>query len=84
MQIFDASFFRSLSLNHHLSLHCRIEDEADGEEEDEEEVGVGGQVGQVDLEESLRHGLAQDVARHTAVDTWKKVLKQHQKQTKIV
>ena len=57
----------------HLSLHCRIEDQGDdGEEEDEDVVGGGGHVGQVDLEERLRHRLPQDVSRHAAVDTWKK------------
>ena len=54
-----------------MSLHCRVEDQDDIEEEDDEEVaGVGGHVGEVDLEESLGHRLAQDVSSHAAVDTW--------------
>ena len=72
---FDASlscFTLIQSSFKHLSLHLCIEDEGDdGEDEGEEVVGGGGQVGQVDLEESLRHGLAQDVARHAAVHSWK-------------
>ena len=57
-----------------MSLHCRIEDQDDIEEEDDEEVvGVGGHVGEVVLEESFGHGLAQDVSSHAAVDTWCKL-----------
>ena len=53
-----------------MSLHCRVEDQDDIEEEDDEEVvGVGGHVGEVVLEESFGHGLAQDVSSHAAVDT---------------
>ena len=55
----------------HLSLHCRIEDQDDcKEEEDEDVVGGGGQAGQVDLQECLRHCLAQNISCHAAVDTW--------------
>ena len=64
-------FLGSLWLFQHLSLHCSIEDQADDGEEDEDVVGVGGHVGKVDLEESLGHGLSQDVSRHAAVHTWK-------------
>ena len=75
--LFDASlscFTLIQSSFEHLSLHCRIANQGDdGEEEDEDVVGGGGHVGQVDLEESLRHGLPQDVSRHAAVDTWKKI-----------
>ena len=46
-------FYRSLCITQHLSLHCRVEDEPGGEEEDEEDVGIGGQAGLVDLQESL-------------------------------
>ena len=75
--LFDASlscFTLIQSSFEHLSLHGRIANQGDdGEEEDEDVVGGGGHVGQVDLEESLRHGLPQDVSRHAAVDTWKKI-----------
>ena len=69
MRLFLRSLW-SLSSFHYLSLHCRIEDQDDGEEDDEEVVGDGGHIGEVDLEESLRNGLAQYVSSHAAVDTW--------------